>query len=112
MPDHEAILAMFGGRCAYCGKPLGSKWHADHVVAKRRGGDPEGPLYPACPRCNLRKGVWTIKEWRGEIAAQVKRLRRDSAAFRLAEDYGQIAETGATVRFYFERLADEAGGKL
>jgi hypothetical protein len=110
MPDREAIRAMFGGRCAYCGKLLGAKWHADHVDSKRRGGDPVGPLYPACPRCNLHKGVWTIEEWRGEIAAQVKRLRRDSAAFRLAEDYGQVYETRSDVIFYFE-VADEGKGE-
>ena len=29
--EREALRMMFGGRCAYCGCELGTKWHADHV---------------------------------------------------------------------------------
>ena len=98
----DALRAMFGGRCAYCGQPLGQVFHADHVEARYRGGA-EGQQFPACPRCNLRKATYSVEEFRSEIAAQVERLRRDSRAFVLAEDYGQVVATNAPVMFYFER---------
>ena len=124
MRDRSAIKVMFGGRCAYCGKLLGNKWHADHVAPIYRGWgdkpahagkDNRGNLFPACPRCNLRKSALSLEDFRHEIAAQVYRLRRYSAAFRLAEDFGLIAETGNLVGFFFETpitsLADSEKGE-
>jgi hypothetical protein len=29
--DRALLREKFGGRCAYCGEPLGERWHADHV---------------------------------------------------------------------------------
>lgn len=116
MIDREAVRAMFGGRCAYCGKPLGERWHADHVAPIYRGWtdkpshsgeDVESNIVPACPRCNLRKTTLSVEDFRREIAEQVERIRRDSPAFRLAEDFGLIAETGHLVGFYFEAEGGE-----
>jgi hypothetical protein len=118
MINRTAIRAMYGGRCAYCGHILGERWHIDHAAPIYRGwkdkpnhagGDPEDNLFPACPRCNLRKTALSIKDFRLEIFAQLDRLRRDSAPFRLAEDYGLIRATGAEVVFYFERQSKETG---
>ena len=114
--QRETIRAKFGGKCAYCGKPLPTKgWHADHVIRVLRGWSIEdrekakaGPdeianLFPSCARCNLRKSGLTLQEFRSEIEAQVKRLRRDSAAFVLAEDFGQVvADPPIPVQFWFE----------
>lgn len=112
--DRKQLREMFGGKCAYCGKPLGKVFHADHAVPIYRGWtDASRPshsgkdvaenLFPACPRCNIRKGVLSVEAFRGEVAMQIKRLWRDSSAFRLAEDFGIIAETGNTVVFWFEK---------
>jgi 5-methylcytosine-specific restriction endonuclease McrA len=69
----EEILAKTGGRCAYCGKELHNKaWHLDHAVSisskgRRRGYSDKDNLLPACPRCNLRKGLHTLKGFRAHI---------------------------------------------
>lgn len=112
MTDARRKLSeLFGGRCAYCGKLLGDRWHADHVEPIYRGNprlarDASG-MVPACPRCNIRKGVLTVEEFRAEIEAQVERLRRDSAAYRLAEDYGMVEDTDRGATFWFERCNKE-----
>jgi hypothetical protein len=104
----------FGGKCAYCGKPLDKTFHADHVAPIYRGWegharppsagkDVEENLFPACPRCNIRKATFSVEEFRAEISMQLKRLRRDSAAFTLAEDFGIVSETGTPVVFWFEK---------
>lgn len=114
MTRRERIAAKYGNRCMYCGKPLPPRWHEDHIAPiyrgrkdkpERAGTDTEDNEGPACPRCNRRKSVLTVEEFRGEIAAQVERLRRDSAAFRIAEDFGLIQVTEKPVTFLFEREA-------
>ena len=118
--DRKALRELFGGKCAYCGIPLGKTFHADHVAPIYRGWtdasrpghsgkDVEENLFPACPRCNIRKSVFSVEAFRDEIAMQLKRLRRDSSAFNLAEDYGIIAETGKPVVFWFEKYRESAG---
>ena len=113
MTKRERLHAKFGGKCAYCGQILKANFHIDHadplfrnwIVGKPEwaGTDEESNLVPACPRCNLRKSALSIAAFRAEIAAQVSRLRRDSAAFRLAEDYSLIGVTGRDVVFWFEK---------
>ena len=111
--QRQQVFEKTDGRCAYCGVELPDKgWHLDHIKPVYRGHDGIHPKYrgedtvenalPACARCNRWKGVWSVDEFRAEIGAQVARLRRDSAAFRLAEDYGQVACVMARVVFYFE----------
>jgi len=120
MVDRKTIRAIFGGRCAYCGHVLGERWHVDHVAPIYRGWpdkpahagkDTEDNLFPACPRCNLRKTALSIKDFRLEIFAQIDRLRRDSAPYRLAEDFGLVQVTGRDVIFLFECYKSEQGGE-
>jgi 5-methylcytosine-specific restriction endonuclease McrA len=69
----KEILAKTGGRCAYCGKELNNKaWHLDHAISissigsigwRRSYSDKEN-LLPSCPRCNLRKGLHSLKGFR------------------------------------------------
>ena len=117
--QRQEVFEKTGGRCAYCGVKLPAKgWHLDHIKPVYRGHDHINPAFrgldtvenafPACPRCNRWKSVMSVDEFRTEIGAQVKRLRRDSPAFRLADDYGQVARTGCAVVFYFENQ-DEDG---
>lgn len=113
MTQRKRIRAKFGGKCAYCGQELKDTFHIDHVNPLYRGWimgkpswhgeDEESNLFPACPRCNLRKSALSIEAFRYEISAQVERLQRNSAAFRLAYDYNQIQKTGYDVVFWFEK---------
>jgi hypothetical protein len=108
--SRDEIRYMFGGRCAYCGKTLGDKFHTDHVdplcrhIAGHKERDKNALLYPACGRCNLWKATYTVEQFRREIGMQIERLRRDSAPFRLAEDFGSVVEVAIPVRFYFEKF--------
>lgn len=108
----EQIREMFGGKCAYCGCVLGKTFHVDHVAPIYRGWkdkpeqagvDDADNLFPACPRCNLWKKTFSVDQFRGEIATQTERLRRDSAPFRLAEDFGMVETSGCSVVFWFEK---------
>lgn len=110
----EELRMMFGGKCAYCGKELGLTFHADHVAPIFRGWtdnskpmtagkDVGDNLFPACPRCNIRKATLSVESFRSEIALQIKRLRRTSSAFNLAEDFETIKETGNPIVFWFEK---------
>lgn len=117
--DRKHLREMFGGRCAYCGKQLGKIFHEDHVEPiyrgwadasrpKRAGKDVAENLFPACPRCNIRKATFSIEEFRDEISMQVKRLRRDSSAFRIAEDFGVVIETRNSIVFWFEKYRNSS----
>jgi 5-methylcytosine-specific restriction endonuclease McrA len=102
--DRAKLRAMFGGKCAYCGRLLGNHFHADHINPKYRGGkDDIENLFPSCARCNIRKSIFTVEEFRHEIAEQVNRLRRNSNQYQLAEHFGQVKETGQDVVFWFEK---------
>lgn len=112
--NRNQLREMFGGKCAYCGKPLGKIFHSDHVSPiyrgltdawrpKHAGKDVAENLFPSCPRCNIRKATFSVEDFRYEISMQLKRLRRDSSAFNLAEDFGIIVETGEPVVFWFEK---------
>ena len=116
--QRKQVWEKTGGHCAYCGCELQEKgWHLDHVRPIYRGHDGVNPAIrgrdtvdnalPACQRCNRWKSVLSVDQFREEIGAQVVRLRRDSAAFRLAEDYGQVAYVLAPVVFYFESHNDQ-----
>ena len=62
----EEVLAKTGGRCAYCGKELNNKaWHLiiSSIGWCRSYSDKEN-LLPSCPRCNLRKGLHSLKGFR------------------------------------------------
>lgn len=54
-------IAVFGGRCAYCGGP---HEHIDHVKPLARGG-PHclSNLRPSCAKCNLKKNAKPALKW-------------------------------------------------
>ena len=99
----KEVFDKFGGRCAYCGCELGERFHVDHIQAVyHKGLNMIDNLNPACRRCNLRKAAFGVEELRNHIADRTKMLTRYSADFRLANDFGLLAETGKSVVFYFE----------
>ena len=55
------IYDMWGGECAYCGKPARS---LDHVIPRHKGGlTVIENLIPACLSCNGHKGAENWIEW-------------------------------------------------
>ena len=124
--QRAALREKFGGRCAYCGNPLGEKWHADHIehverelqrvpgrglVATGRMHRPERDtlenMNPACPPCNIDKHSMSLEDWRGIIARSNEVLARDVSTFRRALRYGLVQLNTKPVLFYFEQLAQK-----
>jgi 5-methylcytosine-specific restriction endonuclease McrA len=59
--DIDARVALFAGRCAYCGEPY---QEIDHLWALRRAGlHVPTNLFPACARCNRSKSWHTWYDW-------------------------------------------------
>ena len=107
----------YGGRCAYCGaeitvkqmqvdhlNPIYRNWGDKHPRPDNAGTDTIDNMMPACGPCNRWKSTYPLEEFRTELTAQVERLRRDSAAFRMAERHGLVAATGSPVVFWFEKI--------
>lgn len=123
--QRQALHDKYGGCCAYCGHPLGERWHADHVEPVQRnsryvmgkGYVPTGTMWaperdrienlmPACPPCNIDKHSLSLEEWRRKLAGACGVLHRNSATYRHAVRFGLVKEIGLPITFYFELLAD------
>lgn len=124
--EREQVRLKYGGHCAYCGKDLGERWHADHLepvtrelISKRTpngtwrhvSGKPLKPendhlgnMMPACAPCNISKGGQTLEGWRSWLAGHVNSLNAHHPIYRMCKAYGLIAETGAAVVFHFEKV--------
>lgn len=119
--ERAKLRDMFDGRCAYCGEPLGERWHADHVepivrelryhrgkaIATGKLYRPENAradnLFPACAPCNIDKGSMPLEAWRTKLARTCDVLRRGYPTYRHALRFGLVQETGAAIVFYFEK---------
>lgn len=56
--DVREIFDLQNGRCAYCRKKVGDKYHVDHIVALSRGGtNIRSNLQITCGPCNLSKAA-------------------------------------------------------
>lgn len=95
----------FEGRCGYCGiKP--DHLHVDHIKPRAAGGtNALENLMPACPSCNNYKGIFSLEDFRIQIAEQVLRARKHSLNFRIAERFGLITvHEVPEIKFYFEKV--------
>jgi len=116
--QRERIWNKYGKHCAYCGKEITYKqMQIDHIEpvfrgfsdddAKRckiaKGSEDESNLNPSCARCNRWKSTHSLEQFRIEVSKQTERLFRDSAAYRMALDYGLIKESLNPIVFYFEK---------
>jgi 5-methylcytosine-specific restriction endonuclease McrA len=121
--QREDLRRKFDGKCAYCGNPLGSKMHADHLKPiiridrdcwnnplpkeDRRLLKPDrntlSNMMPACAPCNLHKGRYSLDEWRDIIERSADIIRRQTSTFRAGERFGIIVSNEAPVIFYFEK---------
>jgi len=125
--ERSNLAAKFGGRCAYCGAPLGDRWHADHLEPVRRElkwisgkglvttGKLERPerdilanLMPACAPCNIDKHSLTLEQWRAKLSGAPSVLARNNPTYRHAVRFGLVAEVTTEVVFYFERQPAQA----
>lgn len=124
--QRSAVREMFGGRCAYCGHELGSKWHADHVIAVERKtqyvrdkndmwktktvgfwapqNDHKDNIYPACVPCNIDKSCTNIEMWRRCLQDKINVALRASSPLRHAKRFGMVQILEAPIVFYFEKF--------
>lgn len=120
--ERAKLREKFGGRCAYCGNPLGERWHADHlkpvmrelVYVSGKGAVSTGKMWnpenhnadnmmPACAPCNIDKHSMSLESWRQKLHGSAGVLTRNSPTYRHAKRFGLIVETEARIEFYFER---------
>lgn len=121
--DRQQLYNRYGGRCAYCGNLLGSKWHADHRAPVGREGhwqgrkgfvltgrlrhpqnDNKANLEPACIPCNVDKSDSSLEAWRKRLQRSHEILHRNYSTYRHAVRLGVIQPINPPkVEFYFER---------
>lgn len=128
-----AIREMFGCRCAYCGHPLGERWHADHIQAIMRktewlrdekgkrivengrmkvrvigAWNPENEridnYFPACVPCNIDKNCMDIETWRKSLQDKINVALRASTPLRHAKRFGLVHFSDDPIVFYFEKV--------
>ena len=102
--QRREVYDKYGGRCAYCGRPLRYEdMQVDHIIPKRKGGQDIMANYnPACRSCNHYKDSLSLEQFRGLVRTLPERLRK-IYIFRVAEDFGivKVREWGG--KFYFEK---------
>ena len=121
--DRVRLAAKYGGMCAYCGLPLGDRWHADHLepigrihtwvdgkgfrptgICRRPERDEVGNVVPACAPCNIAKGSLSLEQWRTVLSGAPGILSRSSSTYRNAIRFHLLQETGEVVVFHLESI--------
>lgn len=112
--QREELKQKYDGHCAYCGDPLGEKWHADHLEAVVRDlttGKPEKPendvienLMPACSACNWNKRSMSLEAWR-DLLAHYRDVQviRDCSQIRHLIRFGLVEFNQKPIVFHFEK---------
>ena len=106
--DRCHIYTKYGGRCAYCGKPITYKeMQVEHKEPLALGGadSPENYM-PSCHTCNHYKHTLTVEEFRKQLGLLTGRLRERVYIYKLALQHGIIRESESAVSFYFERVSE------
>ena len=60
-------------------------------------------MVPSCAPCNLFKGVFSVDQFRQEIALQITRARKRSVNFRTAERFGMLSVNTEPIVFWCEK---------
>ena len=110
-----AIYNKYGGRCAYCGKPIYLKdMQVDHLIPQFLKGsaahqhlveqiDSFENLMPSCRRCNHYKRGNSLETFREWIRTIPSKLMRDNYIFKVGSDYGMWnSQNPPSIVFYFE----------
>lgn len=102
------VYNMYGGRCAYCGRPIRYEdMQVDHMVPMYNGGaDIEENYVPACRMCNHYKSTYTVEKLRERLGMLQERLRKDYI-YRLALQYGLVREAENKITFFFEKKRNQ-----
>ena len=112
------VWGKYDHKCAYCGKKIDyTEMQVDHIVPKRRGYDDEylsevgikrgedtiENYLPACRKCNLRKGMESIEDFRYELRYQAERAIKNYSQVKQSLDYGLFVYNEQPLIFYFEK---------
>ena len=131
----EILKMKFGGKCAYCGHELVSRWQADHIEPVNREskwvrqldgrmkcvptgvmGNPENDhednLIPACAACNNDKFNMSLRQWRKRLEDLPGVCERNHSAYRHAVRFGLIVPAPKKVVFHFETYVAAASCAL
>ena len=102
------VYKMYGGRCAYCGRPIRYEdMQVDHMVPLYNGGaDNEENYVPACRMCNHYKSTYTVEKLSEQVGMLQDRLRKDYI-YRLSLQYGLVREAENKITFFFEKKRDQ-----
>lgn len=121
--EREYLFAKTNGRCGYCGCALPPHWHVDHIRpvirmpegTRRAGMKPGDVLRPeldvlenkmaSCPKCNIRKGSYSLEDFRADIEGCLEGLNERTPQYKLAKRFGLIEERPRGIVFYFEYMA-------
>ena len=128
--QREGVRLMFGGQCAYCGKYLDGKWHADHVepilretvfvhgevttagyTKTKATGKLYAPqndilenIFPSCIKCNILKGSQNVEGFRSTLiyfANSIPKIDGYSHVHHLMR-FGKLTIDTSPVVFWFE----------
>ena len=104
----EAVYQKYGGRCAYCGRPIAYKdMQVDHFRPLRVWNEADGAaddasnLMPACRMCNHYKRANSLEVFRRYIAEIPRKLRSDYI-YKIGVAYGNVVENEKPIEFFFE----------
>ena len=114
--DRLKVYNKYSGHCAYCGREIEYKdMQVDHIIPKQRGwqyqpvkGEDVMENYnPSCRRCNFRKGILSIEQFREELKRQCKGIMERSFQVKQSIDYGLLEYHDKPIKFYFEKCGDK-----
>ena len=117
--ERKAMREFFFDKCAYCEEPLGSRWHADHLIPidDKGGFNHISNRVPACAKCNeqeKREQNWltflTRKCGDGQ-SLQFKNRKRAIESWS-ATHYGKIPRISKKQRALWKRETDRVAAAI
>ena len=100
----DKIGRKYRGLCAYCGRPLGTKWRVHEHGETRKQKPCYDTSYPCCARCVVWMAKFGVEGFRQQVYTITQRLKISNAQYRMALIFGQIKEQYKEVKFYFETV--------
>ena len=122
----EMLFAKYDGLCAFCGHPLGEKWHIWHIESNKTivtakevilPNDTYENKEPACISCNTTRNnnshgdrKLDVEGFRSALYWEFEFLRNGmtyATIYKKMVKYGLIEETGREIGFYFEKIKQQ-----
>jgi 5-methylcytosine-specific restriction endonuclease McrA len=99
----QKLKEEYNNKCGYCGTPINTKFHIDHIEPHFNGGScEEKNLMAVCISCNLQKGGRSLECFRDLIEDKLNQLKL-VANYEVAKRYGLIIEVPKKIVFFFEK---------